>query len=163
MASRTRSPRDRRAVVPTRRSGYGARMQSTRQPARLVLAFAVAVAVAACRTTAPVGSIGVLLERDLASGALYVRDVPGGARSDLFGLRPGDRVKMIDGVFADGLERERVRALLRGAVGTRVTLTVLRGGEVHELSIERNARHGRGDLPALDASTPPAAHDVTRD
>lgn len=136
-------------------------MESRRQPAWLLLAIAVALSVAACRTTAPLGSIGVLLERDLATGALYVRDVPEGARADALGLRPGDRIKMIDGVLADGLERERVRGLLRGAVGTRVTLTVLRGADVHELSIERKALQGRNDLPAADAEQSRDANDAT--
>ncbi|MBR3867109.1 MAG: PDZ domain-containing protein, partial [Butyricicoccus sp.] len=45
------------------------------------------------------------------------------------GLLPGDRLDRIDGKRVDGLSLDELTGLLRGDTGTRVTVTVLRGGE----------------------------------
>ena len=89
---------------------------------------------------------------------LRVIDVPEGP-SRTAGLRVGDRIVSIggedvtvivhhrtgDGIVSIGGEdepsvadvRARIDEKLRGQVGTRVTLHVLRDGEEHELSVER--------------------------
>ena len=60
---------------------------------------------------------------------------------------PGDRVKMIDGVLADELDKERIQSLLRGPVGTSVTLTIIRGEEVMHLEVERQVLGKKPTLP----------------
>jgi C-terminal processing protease CtpA/Prc len=53
---------------------------------------------------------------------------------------------MIDGVHVDELDKGRIRDLLRGPVGSKVTLTVIRGEEVVHLEV---TREGLGAAQAL--------------
>ena len=69
-----------------------------------------------------------------------------GLAGESAGLLAGDRVKMIDGILVDELDGERIRALLRGPVGTTVTLTVLRGDEVVQVEIARQAFGAAGPV-----------------
>jgi carboxyl-terminal processing protease len=112
--------------------------------ARKVCFLGSCIAALAC--TAPqskVGSIGAVLKRDTTTGVVIAYEVPEGLTADSAGLRPGDRVKMIDGVHVDDLDGARVVRLLRGPVGTRVTLTVIRGEEVLHLSVIRQGPQPR--------------------
>lgn len=86
---------------------------------------------------APVGSVGAVLYREPATGALYVREAPEGMGAAQAGLRPGDEVVSIDGEDARGLSRQEVHERLKGAVGTRVELTVVREGRVERLVVRR--------------------------
>ncbi|MBW2459072.1 MAG: PDZ domain-containing protein [Deltaproteobacteria bacterium] len=86
-----------------------------------------------------VGSIGAVLGRDTHTGAVHVRDAPEGLGAAEAGLLPGDRLKMVNGVLVDDLDRSRIQALLRGPVGSTVTLTVIRGQEVLHLEVSRQA------------------------
>ncbi|HVY45787.1 MAG TPA: PDZ domain-containing protein, partial [Minicystis sp.] len=101
----------------------------------LALAGALGPASLGCSTT--VGSIGAVLGRDNQTGALYVRDAPHGLAADRAGLRPGDQVLMIDGVYAASLDAKEVRARLRGDVGASVELTVVRDGVVRRVKVAR--------------------------
>jgi len=93
-----------------------------------------------------VGSIGAVLARDTATGAVHVRETPPGLAAAEAGLVPGDRVKMVDGVLLDELDAARIKALLRGAPGSKVMLTVLRGEQVLQIELTREAL---GSPPAL--------------
>jgi len=81
-------------------------------------------------------SIGAVLVRE-RSGAVLVREVPHGHAAWRAGLATGDRIKMVDGSLVDDLDAARLRGLLRGAVGSRAVLTVLRGDQVLELTVAR--------------------------
>ena len=121
------------------------------------LAFAVSVALVlftACSAPAANASIGVVLGRHKVTGALHVREVPPGLAGDLAGLRPGDRIKMIDGILVDRVEPARIRELLRGPVGSKVMLTIVRGNDVLHLEVTR------APLGAAPASSAPAAKGV---
>ncbi|MBI4702675.1 MAG: trypsin-like serine protease [Deltaproteobacteria bacterium] len=83
------------------------------------------------------GSIGALLSRDNATGAVHVREAPDGLPAHEAGLLPGDRIKMIDGVLVDDLGPDEVRRLLRGEVGSKVELTIVRGEEVLRVELRR--------------------------
>lgn len=85
------------------------------------------------------GSIGAVLRHDTQEGTLLVEEAPEGLSGASAGLLDGDQVKMIDGVLVDDLDGRRIRALLRGPVGSSVTLTVVRGEEVLHVEIERAA------------------------
>jgi C-terminal processing protease CtpA/Prc len=87
------------------------------------------------------------LSRDRETGALHVREAPPGLAGEEAGLVPGDRVKMIDGVLADGLDKDRIQGLLRGPVGTAVTLTVIRGDEVIHVEVDRQPFGKEPTLP----------------
>jgi C-terminal processing protease CtpA/Prc len=92
-------------------------------------AVAVALALAACGSPA-VGSIGAVLVRDNHSGAIRVRETPPGLAADHAGVRAGDELLMIDGVYVGQLSEVDVRRKLRGEVGTPVELTLVRDGGV---------------------------------
>ncbi len=99
-----------------------------------------------CCGPGPVGSIGAVLSRDTNTGAVHVREAPEGLGAAESGILPGDRLKMVDGVLVDELSRSRIQALLRGPVGSRVTLTVIRGDEVLHVEVTRQAL---GKTPTL--------------
>jgi carboxyl-terminal processing protease len=94
-----------------------------------------------------VGSVGAVLGRDRETGALHVREAPEGLAADAAGLLPGDQIKMIDGVLVDELDQTRIRAMLRGEVGTKVQLTVIRGDEVLHIELVRQEM-GAAPAPA---------------
>jgi len=93
-----------------------------------------------------VGSVGAVLSRDTHTGALHVHEAPDGLASANAGILPGDQVKMIDGVLVDDLDSRRIKAMLRGPVGSTVTLTVVRGDDVLHMAL---ARQAMGNKPAV--------------
>jgi C-terminal processing protease CtpA/Prc len=86
------------------------------------------------------GSIGAILERRTSTGTVVAHRVPEGRSAAVAGLREGDRIKMIDGVLVDELDASQVVALLRGPLGSKVELTVVRGEAVLELVVAREPR-----------------------
>jgi C-terminal processing protease CtpA/Prc len=106
---------------------------------RQAIAWLVAIVLgsAACGSGATVGSVGAVLSRDSHTGALHVQEAPAGLAAASAGLIAGDQIKMIDGVLADELDASRIRALLRGPIGSKVTITVVRGDEVMHVEVAR--------------------------
>lgn len=104
-----------------------------------VAAFVLVLAACLGSSGSSGGSIGAVLVRDNITGVVEVRDAPDGRAASNAGLREGDRVKMIDGVHVDELDKGRIRELLRGPVGSKVTLTVVRGDEVVHINVTREA------------------------
>ncbi|MCK6591276.1 MAG: PDZ domain-containing protein [Polyangiaceae bacterium] len=105
--------------------------------ARALVLFTVVLA--ACSATAQTGSIGAVLGRDNDTRALYVRDVPEGLGASLAGLVPGDEILMISGQYTRDLDQKAIVELLRGQVGSEVSLTVARGSEVRHVRVKRTA------------------------
>jgi carboxyl-terminal processing protease len=99
------------------------------------LAAGLALALAGC--SAPQGSIGALLLLDPTSGALLVREAPGELTGAQAGLREGDEIVAIDGADVRGADRDEIHRRLRGMVGTRVELTVVRAGVVERVVVVR--------------------------
>lgn len=131
----------------------GSRPRCERFAARVGILLAWMVSFGCSSTTAS-GSVGVMLGHNKRTGALTVRDVPSGLAGYKAGLRSGDRIKMIDGHLVDPLDPKRVRELLRGPVGSKVTLTVIRGSEVVHVEVTREALGTKsGGKPA--GSSPP--------
>jgi C-terminal processing protease CtpA/Prc len=81
--------------------------------------------------------VGAVFGRDGESGALYVREVPEGLAGEAAGLKEGDRVVMIDGYHVGQMGPKEIREHLRGDVGTTVSLTFLRGNDVHHVVVTR--------------------------
>jgi predicted metalloprotease with PDZ domain len=104
---------------------------------RSALRSAVVALLVACGATGKTGSIGAVLSRDSETGTVQVHEAPPGLAAESAGLVAGDDIKMIDGVLVDDLDAEAIQRLLRGPVGSQVTLTVIRGDEVIEVGIER--------------------------
>ncbi len=82
-----------------------------------------------------VGGIHARLAWSEARG-LRVTEVPSGSASRA-GLLANDRVIAIDGESVSGLTQAEVVERLRGPVGSRVRLDVLRGDEPLSFEIER--------------------------
>lgn len=95
---------------------------------------------------AGVGSIGAVLGRDDDTHAVFIRDVPPGLASDQAGLLPGDEILMIDGIYVRDLTSQGIRARLRGDVGTKVELTVVRGSEVLRVQVVRRELRERDGI-----------------
>lgn len=128
-----RSARGERRGMGSARHGHRWRGLGTSRLASLTLA------AAACARPAevPKASIGAVLERDDASGAVIVRAVPRGRAAARAGLSTGDRLVMIDGHHVDALGSAEVIARLRGPAGSRVELTVVRGETVRDVEVVR--------------------------
>jgi carboxyl-terminal processing protease len=96
---------------------------------------AAAVPTSACAGT-PAGEVGVELTRQYYLRVIASRD---GSPADKAGLQTGDYVRAIDGKPTRDLSVFEGMRLLRGAPGTKVTLTVIRGNaaEPHEIELVR--------------------------
>ena len=82
------------------------------------------------------GTIGAVLGQS-PEGELTIREVPEGLAADEAGLRPGDRILLIDGVDVRTLESKGVHEALSGEVDDKVKLTVERGDEIIRVTLKR--------------------------
>lgn len=82
----------------------------------------------------------VLLHRD---GQYYINEIYPGGPAEQAGIRVFDRVVAVDGQATSNLGDDQVSQMIRGAAGSRVTLTVQRAGaaEPIDVSIVRGAIH----------------------
>jgi carboxyl-terminal processing protease len=67
----------------------------------------------------------VLLHRD---GQYYINEIYPGGPAEQAGIHVFDRIVAVDGHATNGLADDEVSKMIRGAAGSRVTLTVLRAG-----------------------------------
>ncbi|MBN2196190.1 MAG: PDZ domain-containing protein [Polyangiaceae bacterium] len=89
---------------------------------------------AAC--SPPPGTIGAVLGQ-ATDGTVRVREAPEGLAAAEAGLEPGDQILLVDGMDVRAFDPEELHDLLSGDVGDPVRVTVLRGGEVRRLTLER--------------------------
>lgn len=86
-------------------------------------------------TTGKYGGIGSLVR---GSGDYVVISlVYKGFPADVAGLKPGDILKMADGVSLKGMPTEKVSEKLKGSPGTVIKLTVERNGKELEIPVKR--------------------------
>ena len=71
---------------------------------------------------------GIGIELTLEGGVPQIISPIDGTPAANAGIEPGDRIVKVDGVATAGMDAEEVVKRLRGAVGTKVTLTILRRG-----------------------------------
>jgi carboxyl-terminal processing protease len=83
------------------------------------------------------GSVGAVLGKDNADGRLYVREVPADMAASKAGVKEGDELVAIDGAPVRAMLPDEVHKALAGRVGTRVKLSIHRGGETLDLEVER--------------------------
>ena len=95
--------------------------------------------LAGCASSPTVGSIGVVLGRDSTTQAVFVREVPEAKGDAVAALLPGDELMMVDGHYVRQLSAEELRRRLRGAPGSKVKLTVVRGGQILRVEVARTA------------------------
>lgn len=79
------------------------------------------------QTSGEVSGIGLLLRRDRGAGTVVVERVLPDSPAATVGIRPGDRVVLVDGRSTDRLSAHAASQLLRGDTDTQVTLTIERG------------------------------------
>jgi len=88
------------------------------------------------RYALPPGGIGIVLPRE--GGAPVVLEVAPGQPAARAGVKPGDEVVRVQGRPVGGASLEQVSRMIRGEVGTRVTVTFKRPtGEVVTLALPR--------------------------
>lgn len=84
---------------------------------------------------AAIGGIGVT--SSMTQEGLLVSDVADGSPAKQGGIQPGDVLVAVDGVSIAGLELDQAVALIRGAEGTRVSVTYLRNGGRRTVTLTR--------------------------
>jgi len=88
------------------------------------------------------GSVGAILAKDNADGRVFVREVPAGMGAARAGIAVGDELVAIEGRAVSKMTPEEVHEALAGKVGTKVRVTLVRGGSTLELSVERGPLAG---------------------
>ncbi|MFI5211249.1 MAG: S41 family peptidase [Ignavibacteria bacterium] len=71
---------------------------------------------------------GIGVEFDIVNDTITIVTPISGGPSEALGILAGDKIVKIDGVSSIGMTREDVPKKLRGAKGTKVTVTISRGG-----------------------------------
>lgn len=106
-------------------------------------AFLVPDEVRAVETKAPLpaGDVGLMVERQFYLRVMGVRDGSPAARA---GLQSGDYIRMIDNKPTRDMSGFTGRRLLRGAPGSKVTLTIIRGNtaDPHTFELVREKPSG---------------------
>jgi carboxyl-terminal processing protease len=86
--------------------------------------------------TGSFGGIGLELGED-SSGDLEVIAPLKGTPAATAGFLPGDLIAAINGTSTQGVSSDDAVDLIRGPVGTYVTLTIVRGGKEQDIKVER--------------------------
>lgn len=81
------------------------------------------------QTSGEMSGVGMQLKQEELSKAIIVVDVVENSPALKGGLLPGDQIKEIDGKSTSGLSVSAAAKLIRGDVGTKVVLRVLRNGD----------------------------------
>ena len=97
----------------------------------------VMLALVACGSSPMPGSIGVRARREETSGKIVVVDVPPGLAGAQAGLEPGDEILAVEGVPVGEMSARAFSRAVRGDVGTKVMLTIKRGGVVRTIEVQR--------------------------
>ncbi len=94
---------------------------------------------------------GVGMEVGLKNESIVVIAPMKGSASEKAGIKAGDIITEIDGKKTDGMEIDSAISLIRGEVGTKVTLGIYRKGaaEIQQITITREIVK----LPTLDTAT----------
>ncbi len=81
---------------------------------------------------------GVGIEIGIRDNAVTVIAPLDGTPADRAGVRPGDKIRKVDGTSTDGWRLDQASAAIRGEAGTTVTLTLERAdGELEDVVLER--------------------------
>jgi carboxyl-terminal processing protease len=102
----------------------------------LVLALALPL-LGGCGSSPIPGSIGVRARREETTGKIVVVDVPPGLAGAQAGLEPGDEIIAVEGVPVAEMSARAFSRAVRGDVGTKVMVTIKRGGALRNVEIQR--------------------------
>ena len=94
------------------------------------------------------GGIGVSC--GTIEGELYVIDTSEGSPAHKAGLAEGDKIVALDGRSTNGVHRDSLTTIVRGKVGTPITLSVVKRGanEPQEITLQRSEIA----IPTIDAA-----------
>jgi carboxyl-terminal processing protease len=79
---------------------------------------------------------GIGVEFDIVNDTITIITPISGGPSEALGILAGDKIVKIDGISAIGMTREDVPKKLRGPKGTKVTVTISRGGNPNLIDFE---------------------------
>lgn len=79
---------------------------------------------------------GIGVEFDIINDTITIVTPISGGPSEALGILAGDKIVKIDGVNAVGMTREEVPKKLRGAKGTKVVVSISRGGSSNLIDFE---------------------------
>ncbi|HEY3189927.1 MAG TPA: S41 family peptidase, partial [Solirubrobacteraceae bacterium] len=85
----------------------------------------------------PVSGIGVTINKPTPDAPIEVIRVIPGTPAERAGVRAGDKITTVDGVDVTNLQTEEVASRVRGAEGSTVTITVVRGSANLAFTIAR--------------------------
>lgn len=92
---------------------------------------------AAFDSTTYVGGVGITIE--VKEDGAYIESLVEGGSAEKAGLHAGDKLLMADGVPLDGFTSEMIGEIIRGEVGSEITLRVLREGQELSFTVARMA------------------------
>ncbi len=79
---------------------------------------------------------GIGVEFDIVNDTITIITPISGGPSEALGIQAGDKIVKIDGVSSIGMTREEVPKKLRGAKGTKVTVSIARGNSKDLIDFE---------------------------
>ncbi|MBZ0202113.1 MAG: S41 family peptidase [Ignavibacteria bacterium] len=79
---------------------------------------------------------GIGVEFDIVNDTITIITPISGGPSEALGIQAGDKIVKIDGVSSIGMTREEVPKKLRGAKGTKVTVSIARGNSTNLIDFE---------------------------
>lgn len=86
-------------------------------------------------TTGKYGGIGITIE--MRDSLVVVTDIMNGYEAQRKGLRVGDKVIQIDNTDINGLSLDKIRQIVRGEAGTKMTMKVERENEIIDFDLTR--------------------------
>ena len=81
--------------------------------------------------------IGVYVEKNIESGLIRVIRTISGSPAEAAGIKSGDLIIGVDGFLVSEVGYQTAVDLIKGEIGTSVTVTVSRGGEVIDFTMTR--------------------------
>ena len=103
------------------------------------------------QTRGELSGVGMRLQRDAAKNQIVVLEPMPGSPALAAGIQAGDVVVSIDGQSTDAMDVGRAAELIRGDVGTQVTLVLERQGQ----TLERVLTRAQVEVPSVDYSVRP--------
>ena len=106
---------------------------------RFIIAVLVSLLLGGCAETW-ISSVDAGFRYNTKTNRTVVFEVPPGTISEEAGLKPGDIVLAVDGEDITNASKRAVMVALKGPIGTMAVLTIKRGSNIMEVSVERRRR-----------------------
>jgi carboxyl-terminal processing protease len=108
-------------------------------------------------TSGELTGVGLQIASDAETGKLRVIAPIAGSPADVAGVKPADTIVKIDGISTETLTLDEAASRMRGAIGSRVTLTIQREAAFIDLDVVRD-RIELNPVYAELRSQPPSAN-----